>query len=112
MKITMDELMMYATLMLMVLGVMAFVVSVITQVIKNLPWFKDIPTSVVVFVLSLILCPTTLVALLAWLDEPIAWYMIFACVVAAFMVALISMDGWERVAEIWNRSKFKSDKEN
>ena len=110
MKITMDELMMYATLMLMVLGVMAFVVSVITQVIKNLPWFKDIPTSVVVFVLSLILCPATLVALLAWLDEPIAWYMIFACFIAAFMVALISMDGWERVTEIWQRTKYRDKK--
>ena len=45
-------------------------------------------------------------ALMAWLSQPITWYLIFACMIAAFIVALVAMDGWERVAEIWQRTKY------
>ena len=89
---------------------MAFAVSVITQVIKEIPGLKNIPTSVVVVVLSLVLCPVALVALLTWQGQAITWYMIFACMIAAFVVALVSMDGWERVAEIWRRTKYSDKK--
>lgn len=34
----------------------------------------------------------------------------FACMIAAFVVALVSMDGWERVAEIWRRTKYSEKK--
>ena len=84
-------------------------VSVITQVIKEMPGLKNIPTATVV-VLSLVLCPVALVALLTWQGQAITWYMIFACMIAAFVVALVSMDGWERVAEIWRRTKYSDKK--
>ena len=101
-----NELLPYVTYLLVAIGVMAFLVSVITQVIKELPCFKPVPTAGVVIVLSLVLCPAALVALMAWLLQPITWYMIFACFIAAFVVALVAMDGWERVAEIWKRTKY------
>ena len=101
-----NEMMTYATYTLVAIGVMAFFVSTITQVIKELPGLKKIPTPVVVIVLSLILCPAVMVAALSWLSRPITWYMLFACMIAAFVVALVSMDGWERVSEIWKRTKY------
>lgn len=104
----MNELLQYAAYVLVAIGVMAFVVSVITQVIKELPWLKLVPTAVVVIMLSLTLCPAALVALMAWLSQPITWYLIFACMIAAFIVALVAMDGWERVAEIWQRTKYSN----
>ena len=94
----MTDVLQYAAYILVAIGVMAFLVSVITQVIKELPCFKQVPTAVVVIVLSLVLCPAALVALLAWLSKPIA----------AFIVALVAMDGWERVAEIWQRTKYNN----
>lgn len=106
----MNDIMQYATYVLVAIGMMAFLVSVITQVIKELPWFKQIPTAAVVIVLSLVLCPIALAALMAWLSKPITWYMLFACMIAAFIVALVAMDGWERIAEIWKRTKY-SDKQ-
>lgn len=106
----MNELMQYVTYLVAVIGVMAFVVSVITQVIKKMPGLKNIPTATVVVVLSLVLCPVALVALLTWQGQAITWYMIFACMIAAFVVALVSMDGWERVAEIWRRTKYSEKK--
>lgn len=105
-----NEMMTYATYLLVAIGVMAFLVSTITQVVKELPGIKKIPTAVVVIVLSLVLCPAALVAALSWLSRPITWYMIFACIIAAFIVALVAMDGWERVAEIWRRTKYSDKK--
>ena len=73
---------------------MAFVVSAVTQVVKSWPGLDKLPTSVVVIVLSLVLCPVTVVALMAWMDREITWYMVFACMIGAFIVALVAMDGW------------------
>ena len=103
-------LMQYISYGLIAIGVMAFLVSAITQVIKRWPGLSKLPTSAVVLVLSLILCPAVLVAAMAWLDQPIQWYMIFASILAAFIVALVSMDGWERLKEIWERTGYKDKK--
>lgn len=103
----MNEMMQYLSYLLMAIGIMAFIVSVITQVIKSWPGLDKLPTTAVVIVLSLILCPAAFVALMAWQRQPIAWYMVFACMISAFVVALVSMDGWERVKEIWERAAYK-----
>lgn len=105
------SLMQYVSYALIVIGVMAFMVSAITQVIKSWPGLSKLPTSAVVIVLSLILCPAVLIAAMAWLKQPIEWYMIFACILAAFIVALVSMDGWERLKEIWERTGYKDKQE-
>lgn len=96
----------YAAWILTAIGIMAFVVSVITQVIKEIPALNKLPTSVVVIALSLALCPIAFVAMMTWQKQPIGWQMIFACMIAAFVVALVSMGGWEKVSEIWNRTKY------
>ena len=96
----------YVSYLLIAIGVMAFIVSVITQVIKSWPGLDKLPTSAVVIVLSLVLCPLALLALLSYLGQVITWYMVFACMIAAFIVALVAMGGWEKIAEIWQRTKY------
>ena len=81
--------------------------STVTQVVKSWPGLDKLPTSVVVIVLSLVLCPVTFVALMAWMDREITWYMVFACMIGAFIVALVAMDGWERLKEIWDRTGYR-----
>ena len=98
----------YVSYVLIAIGAMAFLVSVITQVVKSWPGLDKLPTSAVVIVLSLVLCPACLVTLLYWLKQSIEWYMVFACVLAAFIVALVAMDGWERLKEIWDRTGYKN----
>ena len=82
----MNEIMQYPLYLLTAIGVMAFIVSVITQVIKSWPGLEKLPTAAVVIVLSLILCPAAFMALMAWQKQPITWYMVFACMIAAFVV--------------------------
>lgn len=103
----MNLMMQYISYMMIAIGLMAFVVSVITQVIKAWPGLDRLPTSAVVIVLSLVLCPAAFLALMAWKQQPVTWWMIFGCMIAAFVVALVSMDGWERLKEIWGRTGYK-----
>ncbi|HBI63003.1 MAG TPA: hypothetical protein DDY31_17665 [Lachnospiraceae bacterium] len=105
-----NEMMQFISYLLIAIGVMAFIVSVITQVIKSWPGLEKLPTAMVVIVLSLVLCPVIFVAMMAWLQKPIAWYMIVACMIMAFVVALVSMDGWERLKELWERTRYKGGK--
>lgn len=104
-----EILLQYATYGFMVIGILAAVVSIITQVTKEIAFLNRIPTSLQVLVLSLILCPAALVAACQYFRIVITWYMVFGSFIAAFVVALVAMGGWEKVREIWNRTKYKED---
>lgn len=107
---SMEVLIQYVTYMLAAIGVIAFFVSLITQVIKEMPWFKKIQTNAVAMAVSLLLCPISVVIACLYFEVIIEWYYIFASFLAAFIVYLVSTGGWEKVAEMWNRSKYKKNK--
>ena len=102
-----NEMMQYISYALIAIGAMAFFVSVITEVVKSWPGLEKLPTSCVVIVLSIALCPAAFMAVMRWQGQTVEWHMMFACVMAAFIVALVAMDGWERVKEIWERTVYK-----
>lgn len=82
-------------------GIMAFIVSAITEALKKWTWFDSkVPTALTVILLSLILCPVCLLGLASYYGIVVTWFMVFASFIAAFIVALVSMDGWERVTEL------------
>lgn len=86
------------------IGIMAFLVSVITEALKTWTWFEQkVPTALTVILLSLILCPLCLLGLAAYYEVTVEWFMVFASFIAAFIVALVAMDGWERVTELSDR---------
>lgn len=101
-----ELLMQYVTYALMAIGVIAFLVSVITQVIKEMPVLKNIQTSAVALSVSLILCPLAVIIACQYFKVVIIWYYVFASFVAAFIVYLVATGGWERVTEMWNRTKY------
>ena len=107
----MELLMQYITYALIAIGALAFLVSIITQVIKEMPGFKNIQTNAVALVIALILCPLAVVILCIYLQIAIMWYYIIGAVIAAFIVYLVATGGWERVKEMWDRTKYKNKTE-
>ena len=94
----------------MAIGVLAFLTSVITQVIKEMPGLKKIQTNAVALVVALILCPLAVVILCIYFSIQIIWYYIVGAMIAAFIVYLVATGGWEKVAEMWQRTKFNKHK--
>ena len=107
----MELLMQYITYVLIATGVLAFLTSIITQVIKEMPGLKNIQTNAVALVIALILCPLAVVILCIYLQIAIMWYYIIGAVIAAFIVYLVATGGWERVKEMWDRTKYKNKTE-
>ena len=102
-----NTIMQYVTYGLILLGVLAFTVSLVVQVIKEMPGLSKLPTSAVALVVSLIICPVALIVLCNYFDIIITWYYVFASFIAAFIVYLVATGGWEKVKEIWDRTKYK-----
>ena len=101
-----EIMMQYITYVLTAIGALAFLVSVIVQVIKELPVLQRIPTSLVALVVSLILCPLAVVIVCQYLKIVIVWYYVVASFIASFIVYLVATGVWERVAEMWKRTKY------
>lgn len=91
------------TIILAIVGALAFIVSVITQVIKGVGVFNKIPTNIVVFVLSIGITIAAFIAYMKYIHMTILWYMILATIMAGFVVAFVAMYGWEKLSELWKR---------
>lgn len=84
-----EMLMQYITYALGGIGILAFLVSVVVQVIKEMPVLKKIQTNVVALAVSLILTPVAVVVLCIYYGIVIEWYYVFASFLAAFIVYVI-----------------------
>lgn len=99
----MEILLTNMTILLGVIGILAFTVSVVVQVFKGVSILKKIPTDILVFVLSVGLTVTAFVAYMQYVQQTITWYMIIAAILAGLLVAFVAMYGWEKVSELWKR---------
>lgn len=86
-------------------GILAFVISIITEVTKNIGFLAKIPTSLQVIVLSLILTPVAFIAYASHISMALTWYTVFGSVIAGFFVAFVCMYGWDKLSEIYNKFK-------
>ena len=91
------------TSILAVIGALAFMVSIITQVFKGVGVLSKIPTDILVFVLSIGLTVIAFVAYMQYIQQVILWYMVLASIMAGFIVAFVAMFGWEKLSELWKR---------
>lgn len=89
--------------LMVAIGALAFVVSVITQIIKGIGVFKKIPTDIVVTVLSMVLTVVALFAYAQYASLAVAWYLIVAAIICGFFVAFITMFGWSKFKDLWTR---------
>jgi len=106
MNINVEILMQYLTYAFMAVGVLAFIVSMVVQVVKEMPVLRNIQTNVVALAASLVLCPLAVIVACQYFNIVITWYYIFASFIAAFVVYLVSTGGWEKITQMWNRTKY------
>lgn len=99
----MNDLISYGTSLIAIIGVLAFMVSVITQVIKEMPIITNIPTSLLVITLSVSMTPAAYIAYAQYSYMQLHWYMIAASIIAGFFVAFVAMFGWEKINDIYSR---------
>lgn len=90
-------------IILAIIGVLAFMVSLITQVFKGVGILAKIPTDILVVVLSIGITVAAFTAYMQYIQQTILWYMILAAIMAGFVVAFIAMFGWEKFSELWKR---------
>ena len=89
--------------LMVTIGTLAFVPSVITEVIKGIGVFKKIPTDIVVIILSMVLTVVAFFAYAQYAALVVTWYLIVAALIGGFFVAFIAMYGWSKLKELWTR---------
>lgn len=89
------------------IGAIAFIVSVITQVLKGVRPLDKLPTDILVFVLSIGLTLVAFYAYASHIELEILWYYVVGAVITGFITAFVSMYGWSKLKELWDRFKTK-----
>lgn len=92
-------------ILLLFVAICAFGTSIIVEGLKVIPAINSLPTKLVAYLTALVLTPSAFVALMAYLQEPVEWFAVFASFLAAFLVAKVSMGGWDDVTSLWQRCK-------
>ncbi len=93
----------YSVVIIGVLGALAFMVSLITELLKDMPGIKKVPTKAFVILVSLIVTVAALLIYVAYARVMLLWYYVVLAVFAAFVVAYIAMYGWDTLKEIKDR---------
>ena len=106
-----ETIMQYMASVLILVGVLAFLTSLIVQVIKELPGIKNIQTNVVALIVSAILCIVAMLLLCTYYRMPVVWSYVVAALVTAFLVYLVATGGWEKLKAIWDRTKYNKEVE-
>lgn len=96
----------YISYLLFGLGVLAFLVSIVVQVVKEMPGLYRIPTSFVALTVSLVICILSTIILCERLSIPYTWQTAVASIMVSFIVYLLATGGWDRVIEIWKRMRY------
>ena len=85
------------------ISVSAITVSLVTEGLKSIKWINSFPTKLVCYVVAITLTTPMMLALMAYMKVPVEWYMVFASFLASFVVAKVSMSGWDDVNELCKR---------
>lgn len=99
------EMMNNVSVLIMAVGIIAFVTSVITQVTKGWGFLDRIPTAIQVYVTSFVLTVLTVLVYLQYSNMKIVWYYIVGAVILSFFVSFVVTNGWDQLAELWQRFK-------
>ena len=86
-----------------IIGLLALIVSVITEVTKGVVLLSKIPANLQVIILSLTLTIVTYFAYISYSGKTVIWYYVVATVVAGFIVAYVVLFGWNKFLNQYKR---------
>lgn len=101
----MEFIMDNAAFILTAVGVVAAIVTIITELTKEIGFLAKIPTMLQVIVLSEILWILLYSALCSMGQVPFAWHFVVATLIAGVITAYVASYGWEKLVEIFSRYK-------
>ena len=93
----------------LIIGGLAFLVSLLTEISKNLSFLKRIPTDLQVIVLSIVL---TLLAFFAYSDYSglvLCWWMPLGALLMGCMVSFVALYGWATFYDLLQRFQVEED---
>ncbi len=93
------------SVIMFMIGLCIFMVSMFTELFKDIPPLNTIHTKYVAIVLSMIVTNIMWYACIDYYDAKFVWYTIFIGIGMALCVAYIAMYGWDKFNELWNKSK-------
>ena len=85
------------------LGLAAFITSVIVEITKKVKPFSLIPTQLWCMLVALLVCVVGYLGYSAYAAMPVRWYFVACVIVAAFIVAYIAMYGWDTLKSLYER---------
>lgn len=91
------------TAVLMVLGILACMTIVITEMIKDLWFVRNAPTKLVALAVSFVVTAGAMLLYFGLKQEAFVWWYLVAAFFAAFVVGYLSINGWDTLYEIWER---------
>jgi glycerol-3-phosphate acyltransferase PlsY len=83
------------------IGLCAFLTSAVTEAVKSINSY--IPAKLVCYIVAVLLTTPVFLALMAFMGQPVEWFMVFASFLASFVVAKVAMNGWDDVKERWGK---------
>lgn len=89
------------------IGGCAFLTSIVTEALKSIDKLDRLPTKLLCYIVALVLTTPVFCAMMAYLNQSVEWFMVFASFLASFVVAKVSMNGWDDVTELAQRLIWK-----
>ena len=89
--------------LLAVIGILAALVMIVTEMIKDLWIVGRVPTKLTALVVSLVVVAGAMTVYLNMADIAFQWWYLVAAFFAAFIVGYLSMNSWDTLYEIWKR---------
>lgn len=90
---------------LTIIGAMATFVTIVTEFTKSWGFLDRIPTSLQVLAVSMLVSVLSVVIYVQMQKAEMVWYYIVGAIVLGWIVAYVSMYGWEKLTEMWGRFK-------
>lgn len=90
---------------LTIIGILATFVTIVTEFTKTWGFLDRIPTSLQVLAVSMLVSILSIVIYVQMQKAEMVWYYIVGAIVLGWIVAYISMYGWEKLTEMWGRFK-------